>query len=123
METEQSERDAHDNDFVRVVQECIADSHKWFPDNLEHTLSLGNLGLCLAGEVGELCNVLKKIGRGSLANPFEDSDAGKIVRQDLAMEATDVLIYLMNFFGMIGVDPLAAYNVKRQINEGRFVRV
>ena len=61
---------------------------------LEHlrelnTQNLGFMGLAVAGEVGELANVIKKIWRGSV-----DEDKMKELFNALDEEAVDVLIYL-----------------------------
>jgi NTP pyrophosphatase (non-canonical NTP hydrolase) len=72
------------------------------------------LVLALAGEVGELANIVKKIERGSL------DPRSAAVRREMVMEATDVYIYLMNIFGVLGVDPEKSYQLKRMENEQRF---
>jgi NTP pyrophosphatase (non-canonical NTP hydrolase) len=99
------------NLLQQLAEQCLTDSHKYFPENM-HTLSHHALALC--GEVGEFANVVKKIERGSL-DP--DSEQAKIM---LEGEAADILIYLMNIFGLLNVDPLKAYMKKRDFNNRRF---
>jgi dCTP diphosphatase len=70
--------------------------------------------LALAGEVGELANLIKKIERGSLN--FNDAK----VQFEVHMETTDVFIYLLNIAGLLRIDLEAAYRVKRAENERRF---
>jgi NTP pyrophosphatase (non-canonical NTP hydrolase) len=102
------------SELALLAKQCEEDSARWFPGRTEHNLPF--YVLALAGEVGELANVVKKIERGSL-NP---KDAA--VKRMLDMEATDVLIYLLNIFAVLGVDPLKSYNNVRQLNEQRFGR-
>lgn len=58
----------------------------------------GYLQYCLAisGEWGELCNILKKVERGSL----KMSD----VKQEISDELADVQIYLDNLAQSLGID-------------------
>jgi NTP pyrophosphatase (non-canonical NTP hydrolase) len=99
------------SELVRYIEQCSSDSERWFPGTRD---DLPFMVLALAGEVGELANIVKKIERGTLSK----KDAA--VRRELAMEATDVFIYLMNVFKLLGVDPGKAYEQKRSINERRF---
>jgi NTP pyrophosphatase (non-canonical NTP hydrolase) len=100
------------SEMAEMVKQCKEDSERWFPDTAHDNLPF--LVLALAGEVGELANVVKKIVRGSL----DGKDAA--VKRQLDMEATDVLVYLLNIFGVLGVDPKKAYDNIRQLNEKRF---
>jgi NTP pyrophosphatase (non-canonical NTP hydrolase) len=87
------------------------DSQKWFPR------TTGNLfftAACIAGEAGELVNKLKKVERGS--------HALSEVLPEAIEEATDVLTYLLNFYGALGIDPEVEYHKKRAKNEARFGR-
>jgi len=70
--------------------------------------------LALCGEVGELANLTKKVDRGSI-----NSDSA-LFKHDFAMELADILTYLLNISGMIGIDLEAAYHVKRDYNHERF---
>jgi NTP pyrophosphatase (non-canonical NTP hydrolase) len=99
------------SEIALLARECMADSERWFPGQA-HDLPF--LTLALAGEVGELANVVKKIVRGSLS----PTDAA--VKRQLDMEATDAFIYLMNIFALLDVDPQLCYNNVRQLNEARF---
>jgi NTP pyrophosphatase (non-canonical NTP hydrolase) len=97
--------------LIEMARQCMRDSHRWFPDT-SHSLPFMVLALC--GEVGELANIVKKVERGSL----DMKDAR--TKHAAVMEATDVLIYLMDVFAILGVDPEQAYNMKRVENEQRF---
>lgn len=103
----------NDNLLVSLRDQCVRDSNIWFPGEVQ-TLSHHTLALC--GEVGELANLVKKIDRGSL-----DSNSA-IVQHDLQSESADVLIYLLNIFGLLDIDPLKAYIEKRTFNDKRFRR-
>jgi NTP pyrophosphatase (non-canonical NTP hydrolase) len=70
--------------------------------------------LSIAGEAGELANQVKKVHRGSIT--LDEA------RASIGEEAVDVLIYLLNLFAVLGVDPVDVYKEKRQKNELRFSR-
>lgn len=97
--------------LVEMANQCRADSTNWFPlvaeDIPHHTLSL-------AGEVGELANLVKKIQRGDL-----DYREAK-VRHDVAMELTDAFIYILNIAALARVNLAESYKVKRAENLRRF---
>lgn len=97
------------SDLKAYAHQCLIDTKRWFPeiaDNLNHH------ALSLAGEVGEFCNLLKKVERGDCT--FEEA------RAELAEEGIDVFIYLANIFALLGVDPDKVYAIKRAKNERRF---
>lgn len=94
------------NDLVKTATE---DSERWFPDTASQ---LDFMALALAGEVGEVANIIKKVMRGT-----DDFDK---VLDDLEEEVTDVFIYLMCLAGVLGMDLEAAYAAKRAKNEERF---
>lgn len=94
-----------------LSKQCLDDSERWFPDI---SRSLAHHTLALAGEVGELANLVKKIDRGS--KDIRDAE----VRFDLVMEATDVLIYLLNIAALLGADLEKSYKIKRTENERRY---
>lgn len=97
--------------LVELALQCQADSDRWFP-------SIGNdIGyhaLSMAGEVGEFCNIVKKIQRGSL-----DSRAAA-VRHDLSMELTDAFVYMLNIAALMNINLEQSYYIKRAENEKRF---
>lgn len=101
------------NLLVSLRDQCVRDSNIWFPGQSQ-TLMHHTLALC--GEVGELANIVKKLDRGSL------SMSSELVLHDLESESADVLIYLLNVFGLLNIDPLRAYITKRTFNDKRFRR-
>ncbi len=68
--------------------------------------------LALAGEVGELANIVKKLERGDLS--FEE------VYQHLPGELADILIYVLKLSYQSGVDLESAFLAKLADNEKRF---
>lgn len=94
--------------------QCVNDSERWFGDT-HAAHSIPHHTLALAGEVGEFANIVKKIDRGSLSM----NDAK--VRVDLAMELTDIFVYLLNLAGLCGVDLEKSYERVRGLNEKRFI--
>jgi NTP pyrophosphatase (non-canonical NTP hydrolase) len=101
-----------------LAQQMLEDSMRWFGEsvcNLNHV----TLGLC--GESGELANLIKKLDRGDFEKAIAEAGGmPAFLRHELAMEAVDVLIYTLLVLRLLGVDPDAAYQVKRQENEQRF---
>lgn len=91
--------------------QALGDSRRWFPNTAE---SIAFTVLALAGEVGEVANIVKKIERGS--HSFLDAK----VRYQLNMEVADVFTYLVLLAGQLGVDLIKLYELKRIENENRF---
>lgn len=73
-----------------------------------------NLALALAGEVGELCAELQWV-RDDAPGSWPDG-----LRARVSDEVADVLIYLVRFADVCGIDPLAAAAAKIERNETRF---
>ena len=94
-----------------IAVQCIEDSKRWFPDHAE---DVGYLALCLAGEVGEFANLVKKGIRGT--HSLNDDE----FHRAMAFELTDVFIYLMNLAAVLDVDLEKTYQLKRVYNEQRF---
>lgn len=104
-----------------LAQLCLDDSKRWFPetahDILHHTLGL-------AGEAGEVANELKKIQRGDhpLCSLDNIDDWPSDVKIRVGSEVVDVLVYAMNLFATLGVNPDAIFATVRANNERRFRR-
>lgn len=99
--------------LAELSVQCVDDSNRWFGDTAG--TSVPHHSLALAGEVGEFCNIVKKIERGSLS--LDDART----RYDLAMELTDVLVYVLNLAGMMNIDLEKSYELVRSNNEKRFM--
>jgi len=100
--------------FGAMVEDCTADSQRWFPGK---TQSVAFMTLAMMGEAGEVANIVKKIERGSsrLNDPA--------VKEHLTEEIVDVLIYLCNMIGLpefADVDWGQVWDAKRRFNEDRF---
>lgn len=97
-----------------LAKQCVEDSERWFGDSA-CVYSIPHHALAMAGEVGEFANIVKKIERGSL-----DIRTPK-VRHDLAMELTDVFVYMLNLAGLLKIDLGRSYDMVRANNERRFM--
>jgi NTP pyrophosphatase (non-canonical NTP hydrolase) len=97
------------NTLKELANKAMEMSLHWFPEVAD---SLQHHTLGLAGEVGEFANLVKKIDRG-------DTTVEEI-REQLGEEAIDVLIYLLNIFAVLEIDPdMVLYN-KNNANWDRF---
>ncbi|MCV4270457.1 MazG nucleotide pyrophosphohydrolase domain-containing protein [Pseudomonas capsici] len=86
--------------YIDITEKNIAD--------LEH------LAVCLAGEVGEFCNALKKVTRGD----FGWTQA----KAELSEELADVFIYLIKISNQADIDIENAVLNKIEKNKLRFKR-
>jgi len=85
------------------------DAKHYFPDVEQGFLYFGN---ALAGEVGEICNMIKKWARGSITT----NEMNEVIRE----EAPDVLIYLVMLCAHAERDLQDDYDVKKAYNERRY---
>lgn len=102
-----------------LARACDDDSRRWFPWLYETQRSaLIHMTLGLAGEAGELANLVKKANRdGSIESlTIDQADA-------MAEEATDVMIYALLFMHAVGRLPGPWLRIKRARNEERFGKV
>ena len=76
-----------------------------------------NLAMAICGEAGELAAELQWPGSRSSAVEVHQDAA---LRQRVAMEMADVLIYLARLADVSGIDLMAAAHEKLAINETRF---
>lgn len=103
-------------DLGDMIQQCTEDSVQWFP-NMKQDPAF--LTLCLAGEVGETANLIKKVVRGSVT--WDEA-----IVAGLPEEIIDILVYLCNLMGhetFKDIDWEEVWNSKRTINEARFANV
>lgn len=94
-----------------LAVQCVEDSKRWFPETA-NSVAFGVLAM--AGEVGELANLVKKVERGSLS--MKDSKT----KYAIQMELTDVFIYLLQLSALLDVDLEKSYEIKRAENNRRF---
>jgi hypothetical protein len=100
------------HDIDDIAEQCGNDSRDWFPNFADNTTLYA---LAAAGEVGELCNVIKKVERGT--HTYEEV-SGQIVS-----EAMDAVIYLLCLLDYEGQDVAALYDKFRSQNVARFGKV
>jgi NTP pyrophosphatase (non-canonical NTP hydrolase) len=74
-----------------------------------------NLLLALSGEVGELCAELQWHPADATPETWDPE-----LRLRVTDEVADVLIYLVRFADVCGIDPVAAAEQKIERNEARF---
>ena len=114
-----------------TLAELAAQQHKqswrWFP-NIAGDLKHHVLGL--AGEVGEVANLVKKWDRGDfelgdsiqVERPYETQFDEQTYREVIGEEVIDVLIYVLNICAVLGIDPDEILEMKNELNESRFGR-
>jgi len=96
-------------ELQEMSEQCLQDSEEWFP---EHARDPFFLMLAMMGEMGEACNVMKKVMRGSITM----ADA----TPQLHEEMVDILIYWMNAAAAMGINIERVYDDKRRFNQARF---
>lgn len=97
------------NTTLRDLQtRAIQESRFWFPDvhATQHN-AVVHFALGIAGEVGELVNLVKKVNRRS--KTWEE------VHEEVRFEMADVLIYLCDMASELGIDLERAVNDKRRV--------
>jgi NTP pyrophosphatase (non-canonical NTP hydrolase) len=97
-------------EILEIQKQCMEDSERWFP-GVAHNLPY--MTIAITGELGEFCNILKKVERGSIVLTEES-------HTELAFELCDVFIYLCNMAAVMNVDLGKMYELKREFNEKRF---
>jgi len=98
-------------ELLRARLQRFADARDWGKFH-----SPRNLALALAGEVGELTAELQWVADDEVADHLRDPAA----RARLADEVADVLLYLVRFADVCGIDVLAEAHAKIDRNETRF---
>lgn len=95
------------------------DSERWFPRLHEdtHRALVVAYTLGLAGEAGEVANLVKKWNRDGAAVSRSDRE-----QADLAAELADVFTYLLLLADECNVDIVKAYRLKRRHNRTRWDR-
>lgn len=79
------------------------------------------LACCLAGEAGEACNIIKKIGRDGKVLACEG-----LTREDLfvklALEIPDVIFYALKIASECGWDVENLWKEKMKVNDEKYGR-
>ena len=87
---------------------------RWHPPGDGDDWTLGDWGNALAGEVGELCNVVKKLRRHqSGASQAYNTPPLQALQDHLMVEVADVLLYLDLLCWKAGVEPKLLREVVR----------
>lgn len=93
-----------------------ADARRWFPAaNASPEATITDLALGLAGESGEVVDLIKKFHRqgGEWVRGLYGND-------ELAAELADVFMYLSQLAVALGIDLHDEWEAKRALNEERF---
>ena len=83
--------------------------------NEENIQELEHLAVCLTGEIGEFCNLLKKVVRG-------DVELSKI-KSNMGEELADCFIYLMKISNQFNVDIESEFIKKVNDNKNRYDKI
>lgn len=95
----------------RTIESLIEDvKARWFGRDEDTWVALG-----LAGEAGELCNLIKKESRVTAPAP-------RYLQSSVAEECVDVLFYLLALVGRRGIDLGAAWDAKMLHNDQKYGR-
>lgn len=101
-----------------LAAEMRANSERWFqtlhaddaPIRLDVFYALG-----MAGEVGEVANLIKKLYRDGIEETIENNPG-----DSLGAELADVFTYLLLLADEVGIDLVAEYRKKAAFNEARW---
>jgi len=120
--TESSSQAAWNDGLHYLMRQCREDSERWFPKTQD---DLAFMTLAMAGEVGEVANIVKKVVRGSMTlnDAMSSAIMGAQEKDTLQEEIVDVLIYLLSLMSLPqfkDVDWMDIWYKKRKLNLERF---
>jgi len=99
------------SDAIRLINQKRCD--RWH--NNKEDWTLGDWGNALAGEVGELCNVVKKLRRHESKVSLEyNTPELNVLIDNFAEEVADVLLYLDLLCWKAGVKPYTLERILEQ---------
>lgn len=78
------------------------------------------IALSLAGEVGEFCNLVKKISRIDFKDRSEERQLQLLKEQGL--EIVDCLYYLLKFTQKNGIDLEGVWDLKMRMNRAKYAK-
>lgn len=106
----------------KLAETMHRDSAAWFPGVHErgHDAIITHFTLGVAGEAGEVADVVKKADICGLVPSCDLHADGKHSAEALASELADVLTYTLALAHEAGVDLDAAYEAKRRVNVERW---
>lgn len=86
-------------DLSLIGRECRHNSERWFPSLHDGKVDMTVFyAMGLAGEVGEVCNLVKKYVRGTMTK----TELAEKLRDDT--EGGDVFVYLLLLMDELGID-------------------
>jgi NTP pyrophosphatase (non-canonical NTP hydrolase) len=101
-------------DLTLVARQSRWNSERWFPELHSGNIDLGPFyALALAGEVGEVCNLIKKTVRNK----------NMIIAKDLELEMADVFTYLLLLADEYAIDLMEAFEAKQKVCELRWGKI
>jgi NTP pyrophosphatase (non-canonical NTP hydrolase) len=121
-------RDRKQRQFIANMADlqaaAVKDSKRWFP-NSEIDVDIVYHTLGLAGEVGEVVEIVKKIHRGdyTLEQALDPEFMAAKGKEPLDVEATDIFFYIINLLEICGSNLLELYYAKRAVNNKRWGNV
>lgn len=99
-------------DLNLMARQFRWNSERWFPTLHDGSVNMGpHYALCLAGEVGEVCNLIKKTLRYQGVRPHN---------HEIAAEIADIFTYLFLLAEEYKVDILKAVQDKQAVCEARW---
>jgi NTP pyrophosphatase (non-canonical NTP hydrolase) len=105
-------------DQIKEIQKQFDLSHKvgskqfYVKIDEKNIHELEHLAVCLAGEFGEFCNILKKTCRGDITLAE--------AKPSLSEELADTFIYLIKISNQFGIDLESEFLKKIEKNKSRF---
>lgn len=105
-------------DLDTITHRARSNSARWFPELHARPArdQLTHLTLGLTGEAGEVANLVKKLNR----RPDDTADLAGLELDLVAEELANVLTYLLNIAGLLGIDLAASFHHKQAICEQRW---
>jgi NTP pyrophosphatase (non-canonical NTP hydrolase) len=97
-------------EIVDLIDTALMDSERWFPDKAHEPFFVA---ACMAGEAGEVINLMKKVERGTHTWTPE-------MKTDVAEEIADVFTYMLGLCGALEINLEEEYHKKRKANDIRF---
>jgi NTP pyrophosphatase (non-canonical NTP hydrolase) len=107
-------------DICKIQEEFdkshAVNNHSFYTDiNEDNIAELEHLAVCMIGEFGEFCNILKKVKRGDYKLDT--------VKSDLNEELADTFIYLLKISNQFNIDLEEEFFKKLEKNKKRFQEI
>lgn len=108
-------------DEIKLAQKEFDQTHKFGTKSFYTEINEQNIGelehlaVCLSGEFGEFCNIVKKISRGDFTL--------QSAKAELSEELADTFIYLLKISNQLDIDIETEVLKKIDKNKTRFSKV